>query len=80
MEIVIQHDQMDCGPACLAMISSHYGKKISMQFLRDTMFITREGVSVYGLTLAANKIGFNNITAKLNVDDFNNELCPCILH
>ena len=71
---------MDCGPACLAMVSSHYGKDFGLQYLRDKSFITREGVSLLGISEASKKIGFNDISAKLNTDDFDNGLLPCILH
>lgn len=75
-----QHDQMDCGPACLSMVSSHHGKTFGLQYLRDKSFITKEGVSLLGITEAAEKIGFKHISAKLNAKDFDNELLPCILH
>ena len=80
MTFTPQHDQMDCGPACLAMVSSHYGKNFGMQYLRDKSFITREGVSLLGISEAADKIGFKTIAAKLKLEDFNKELLPCILH
>ena len=54
---------MDCGPACLAMVSSHYGKDFGLQYLRDKSFITREGVSLLGISEAAEKIGFKHISA-----------------
>ncbi|HAY3539250.1 peptidase domain-containing ABC transporter [Elizabethkingia anophelis] len=75
-----QHDQMDCGPACLAMVASHYGKDFGLQYLRDKSFITREGVSLLGISAAAGKIGFKTIAAKLQIKDFDKELLPCILH
>ncbi|OPB92494.1 peptidase domain-containing ABC transporter [Elizabethkingia occulta] len=75
-----QHDQMDCGPACLAMVASHYGKDFGLQYLRDKSFITREGVSLLGISAAAEKIGFRTIAAKLQTEDFDKELLPCILH
>lgn len=71
---------MDCGPACLAMVSSHYGKDFGLQYLRDKSFITREGVSLLGISEAADKIGFKTISAKLKTGDFDKELLPCILH
>ena len=71
---------MDCGPACLAMVSSHYGKDFGLQYLRDKSFITREGVSLLGISEAAEKIGFKHISAKLSTKDFDNEFLPCILH
>lgn len=75
-----QHDQMDCGPACLAMIASYYGKDFGLQYLRDKSFITREGVSLLGISEASEKIGFKHISAKLKTEDFDKELLPCILH
>ena len=75
-----QHDQMDCGPACLAMVASHHGKDFGLQYLRDKSFITREGVSLLGISEAAEKIGFRTIAAKLQTEDFDKELFPCILH
>ena len=71
---------MDCGPACLAMVASHYGKDFGLQYLRDKSFITREGVSLLGISAAAEKIGFRTIAAKLQTEDFDKELLPCILH
>ena len=71
---------MDCGPACLAMVASHYGKDFGLQYLRDRSFITREGVSLLGISEAADKIGFKTISAKLKTEDLDNELLPCILH
>ncbi|AZA88345.1 peptidase domain-containing ABC transporter [Chryseobacterium shandongense] len=75
-----QHDQMDCGPACLAMVSSHYGKDFGLQYLRDKSFITREGVSLLGISEAADKIGFKTIAAKLKPENFQKDFLPCILH
>ncbi|MEC5395252.1 peptidase domain-containing ABC transporter [Bergeyella sp. RCAD1439] len=80
MNIVAQYDQMDCGPACLAMISSHYGKEFSLQYLRDKSFISRQGVSLLGISEAAEKIGFKHFSTKLEIIDFEKELLPCILH
>ena len=75
-----QYDLMDCGPACLAMVASHYGKSYGLRYLRERCFITKEGVSLLGIIEASKKIGFKTISAKLNTDDFDNGLLPCILH
>lgn len=80
MNFVPQHDQMDCGPACLAMIASHYGVDFTLQYLRDKSFITREGVSLLGISEAAEKIGFKTVAAKSQIKNLNNSLLPCILH
>lgn len=50
-----QHDAMDCGPTCLRMIAAHYGRLFSAQSLREKSNITHEGVSLLGISEAAEK-------------------------
>ena len=45
-----QMDQMDCGPTCLRMIARHYGRVFSAEYLREKCSITREGVSLSGIS------------------------------
>jgi len=66
MKFIPQHDQMDCGPACLAMVASKYGKNYSLQYLRENSFLTREGVSLLGISEASKKIGMETLSAKLD--------------
>ena len=77
----IQLDAMDCGPTCLRMLAKFYGKSYSLQTLRSRSFITREGVSMLGISDAAESIGFRTsglrITFKQLVEDVP---LPCILH
>ncbi|MDR7211840.1 peptidase domain-containing ABC transporter [Flavobacterium piscis] len=77
-----QHDQTDCGPACLSMIANYYNKNYSLQFLRELSFINREGVSLLGISEASKKIGFETLSAKLTIDKLIEEkdTLPCILH
>lgn len=78
---VAQHDTMDCGPACLAMISQYYGKCHTLQFLRDNAYLTREGVSLVGLTDAANSIGFDSAALKVTIEELDKkEIYPSILY
>ncbi|QNK61476.1 peptidase domain-containing ABC transporter [Pedobacter sp. PAMC26386] len=67
IDFIPQHDQMDCGPACLAMLTSHYGKKYSLSYLRDNCFITREGVSLQGIGEAAERIGMEQFATKASI-------------
>lgn len=71
---------MDCGPACLAMIADGHGKKYSQTYLREKSFLTKEGVSLLGISEAAQNIGFETITAKLSLDQLLELPRPCILH
>lgn len=76
-----QLDTMDCGPACLRMVASYYGKNYSLQNLRDKCHITREGVSLLGISDAAESIGFRTMGVKITWDQLKTEAnLPCIVH
>ena len=62
-----QYDAMDCGPSCLRMIAAYYGKTYSLHKLRTLSHITREGVSLLGLSDAAEAIGFRTIGARITI-------------
>ena len=34
-----QHDAMDCGPTCLRMVTAFYGRRFSLQSLRENCFM-----------------------------------------
>jgi ATP-binding cassette, subfamily B, bacterial len=82
MIFVPQHDQMDCGPACLSMITSFYKKTYPINFLRENAFITREGVSLLGITEVSHKIGLETLSLKLTLEKLVEEksILPCLLH
>lgn len=54
-----QHDTMDCGPTCLRMVAAFYGKRYSLEGLREKSFITREGVSMLGISASGRKDWFS---------------------
>ena len=56
-----QLDAMDCGPACLCMVAKHYGKDYTLEYLRNKSFIGRDGVSLLGISKAAEMIGFRTV-------------------
>jgi ATP-binding cassette, subfamily B, bacterial len=76
-----QPDSMDCGPTCVRMIAKHYGKSVSLQKLRDKSGINREGVSLLGISEAAEAVGFKTLSAKTNFDKLESDApLPCIAH
>ncbi|TGE25518.1 peptidase domain-containing ABC transporter [Hymenobacter aquaticus] len=76
-----QLDMMDCGPTCIRMVAKHYGQTYSLQNLRERSRISREGVSLLGLSEAAESIGFQTLGAKLTFDKLAEEVpLPCIVH
>ncbi|POS00760.1 peptidase domain-containing ABC transporter [Flavobacterium croceum] len=79
---VRQLDAMDCGPACLAYISKIYGKKYSLQYLREICYISKRGVTLLGILEAGKAIGFEVFSTKVDLDTIINKvkLYPCIIH
>lgn len=76
-----QPDAMDCGPACLGMIAGYYGKEYDINGLRQSSFIGREGVSLLGISRAAENIGFRTIGGRITFKDLaEKEVLPCIAH
>lgn len=76
-----QLDAMDCGPTCLRMVAKFYGKSYSLQYLRTLSYITRAGVSMLGISDAAESIGFRTKGYRLSWDDLRDEVpLPCIVH
>lgn len=76
-----QLDYMDCGPTCLKMIASYYGKEYSLDYFRANAYITRSGVNLLGLSEAAEKVGFRTLSVKLTYGQLIEEApLPCILH
>ncbi len=72
---------MDCGPSCLRMIAKYYGKSYSLEFLRERCFISREGVSLLGISEAAESIGMHTIGVKITYEQLKNDaILPCIVH
>ena len=64
------------------MISIHYGKSYPLQYLRNISHITKEGVSILGISEAANHIGIESRSTKISLEGLykNKDLLPCILH
>jgi ATP-binding cassette subfamily B protein len=76
-----QFDMMDCGPTCLRIVAKHYGKNVSLQTLREKSYISREGVSLIGISDAAESIGFRTLAAKMSFDQLKDDVpVPFIAH
>lgn len=75
-----QKDSMLCGVACLEMICSSLGRKISQTYLNELCHPTTEGVSLQGLVDAAEKLGLRSSAGYVSLCDLSQIKTPCILH
>lgn len=83
MRVIFQLDEMDCGPACIAMIASFLGKNYSVQHIREQSYLTREGVSIQGIKEACSAIGLDSRSYFLSYEELillEDNYFPCILH
>lgn len=76
----IQHDAMLCGITCLRMVCSHYGVEYSSKYLSRLCFATNEGVSLLGMSDAAERLGLHTVCGRLGLEQLRTVPLPCILH
>ena len=82
----MQLDSMDCGLTCLRMVAKYFGKSYSLPFLREKCYIDRAGVSLKGISEAAELIGLRSLAVKIPLSakkeepSLNNAPLPTILH
>ena len=59
MKIILQHDERDCGAACIAMIASYYKLYLPVSRCRELTKTDKSGTNLYGLVDGAKQIGLN---------------------
>jgi len=75
-----QLDLMDCGPTCLKMIAKHYGRRFSLDYLRQVSHFTQNGVTLLGLSDAAEKIGFKTLCVRLSFEKLQRVKLPAVIY
>lgn len=78
--VIFQHDGMQCGVACLAMVCRWYGRDYSLDFLGKFCFATTEGVSMMGISDAARRLGLEVVAGRVPVKALEHIDGPVILH
>ncbi|MDE5056011.1 peptidase domain-containing ABC transporter [Niallia taxi] len=77
---ILQHDIKDCGAACLATILRTYGSKVPISKIREYAGTDKNGTNVFGLTQAAEKLGFTAKGVKGDINSLKNIPLPAIAH
>lgn len=73
-----QQSQMDCGAACMSMICRYYGKRISINDMRDRVRVGKAGASMGNISAAATELGFEPTLMKSTWDDLAEQELPAI--
>ena len=77
---VLQHDQSDCGVACLLSLIQYYEGSNSLEKLRELSGTTKQGTTLLGLYQTANKVGFNAQGNEADIQALIDHKQPLILH
>ncbi|HEY9660018.1 MAG TPA: cysteine peptidase family C39 domain-containing protein, partial [Allocoleopsis sp.] len=78
-----QHSEEDCGAACLASVSRHYGLTMSIRRIRELVGTGQNGTNLWGLQQGADKLGFNTRPVKASpdvIDRITEVPLPAIIH
>ncbi len=75
-----QQSASDCGAACLVMVARYWGKKFSVNRLREIAHVDRNGSSLKGLSVAAESVGFTTRPIKISLDRLAQQPLPAIVH
>jgi len=78
--IVHQHDQSDCGVACLLSLIQHYGGNGSIEQLRKLSGTSQQGTTLLGLYQAAQASGFVAEGCEADIPALIEHGRPVILH
>ncbi len=78
--VIRQHDSMQCGAACLAMICHYYGKSLSLEEAEKYCSASNRGVSLLGISEGAQDLGFHTRAARFTVKQISRIGAPCILY
>lgn len=76
-----QLDAMDCGATCLRMVSRHFGRYYSLEYLRELTYMGKQGVTLLGISDAAEHIGLQSLAVKTTYGRLSRDIpLPCIAH
>jgi HlyB family type I secretion system ABC transporter len=78
--VFLQQSASDCGAACLVMIGRYWGKRFSVNRVRDIANVDRNGASLRGIAAAAESIGFSSRPVKATLDKLAQQDLPAIAH
>jgi ATP-binding cassette subfamily B protein len=75
-----QLDEMDCGAACLAMVTRHFGRDVSIGHVRQAVGTTVDGTSLLGITRGARALGMEARSVKVSKSRLDELPMPAIVH
>ena len=79
--MIMQMEALECGAACLAMISAYYKKWIPLEQVRIDCGVSRDGSNAKNMLVAARSYGFTAKGYRYDVEKLKKDgKFPCIVH
>jgi ATP-binding cassette subfamily B protein len=78
--LVYQLDEMDCGAACLAMVTRHFGRAVNIGHIRETVGVSADGTSLLGITEGAKVLGLAARSVKASKSRLDDMPLPAVAH
>jgi HlyB family type I secretion system ABC transporter len=80
LPFIQQQSSADCGAACLATIGRYWGKRFSINTLRNLAGVERAGASLKGLAQAAESLGYTARPVRASLSRLELQSNPWIAH
>lgn len=86
IKFVKQHDENDCGVACIKMMSDYFGNKMEYSYIREQLHTDVNGVNMYDIVKFCNSVqmsckALNGDIKDLKTAIFDKDVkLPCIAH
>ena len=77
---VWQVDEMDCGAACVAMLTRHFGRAVSLAHIRRVVHTGADGTSLLGIAKGAEDLGLAAHTLKASKSRLDELPLPAVIH
>ncbi|MEP6909482.1 MAG: peptidase domain-containing ABC transporter [Actinomycetota bacterium] len=77
---VWQVDEMDCGAACLAMVTRHFGRDVSLAHIRRLVHTSIDGTSLAGIASGAEEVGLRVRSVKASKTRLDELPLPAVCH
>ena len=78
--VILQSEMAECGLACLAMISSYFGRVVDIRTLRSRFGISLKGLGLTHLLSMAEKSGLNSRAVRCEPSELKDLKLPAVLH
>lgn len=80
LPFIEQQSSSDCSAACLAMISQYWGKRFTINTLRNLADVDRSGASLKGIAQAAESVGFHARPVRASLSRLESMSNPWVAH